>query len=58
MLGQLRDNVENMVAKKNFHVMFKDKEIKAVWGYRLLKGICVSKITGLETRKFETQSQL
>ena len=53
MLGQLRDNVENVVAKKNFHVMFKDKEIKAIWGYRLLKGICVSKITGLETRKFE-----
>ena len=53
MLGQLRRNVENVVAEKKFHVMFKDKERKAILGYRLLKGICVSKITGLETRKFE-----
>ena len=53
MLVQLRHNVENMVAEKKFHVMFKDKEIKAILGYRLLKGICVSKTTELEIRKLE-----
>lgn len=51
MLGQLRDNVENVVAK-NFHVMFKDKEIKAIWGYRLLKKVYVFlRSQRLETKK-------